>query len=350
MIRRTAQREQIQALKPSSTLSSLQPYTLYRPTPETLPHLTWTRQKKMASGTGRQYNDPYGDHQYGSGSNTPVPVYTTGYNDAPYQPYDDKDGGYRGGGAVQYGRGYGGQQEELMKDQYPLHHGDMGERLHPNQADQYGYDNPYTRSGASDGGHGTVASSLGPWDSASQRSIASSSVPSQQQPQHLRNKPSYAGGLSYIDEEGAYYRSNTQRPASEIEMRGLVNDPSPMAGRHQLDGRDQDDVEFRGIKGNDYDTSPMAYPPNQTPMYKQPSGVQSWLLFPTGLDRVLAIFGVKMGKLPLEQEIERKRRGIPGQRFPVAVWTLTISEPPNMSRFRSIPSQPSMADIQSWHA
>lgn len=210
----------------------------------------------------------------------------------------------------------------MLRDQYP-HNGDMRggqlggyhDRLHPNS--QYGYDNPYSTS--EDAHDTTGASSIGPWDSASQRSVAASSMLGQ--PAHLRNKPS-SGGLSYIDEEGAYYRSNTQRPASEIEMRGLVHDPSPMGGRHEERG----DVEFSGIKGNDYDTSPLAYPTSHTPKYQKPSGVFSWLLFPTGLDRVLAIFGVNMGRLPLEQEIERKRRGIPGQRFPVAVWTLTLGE------------------------
>jgi hypothetical protein len=97
-----------------------------------------------------------------------------------------------------------------------------------------------------------------------------------------------------------------------------------MAGRH--DERGQADIEFSGVKGNDYDTSPLAYPTHQTPTYQRPRGVWSWLLFPTGLDRVLAIFGVNMGRLPLEQEIERKRRAIPGQRFPVATWILTLSE------------------------
>jgi hypothetical protein len=111
-------------------------------------------------------------------------------------------------------------------------------------------------------------------------------------------------------------------PVAEIEMRGLVHDPSPMAGHQDRDR----DVEFDGMKGNDYDTSPLAYPASQSTKYQKPSGIYSWLLFPTGLDRVLAIFGVNMGRLPLEQEIERKRRGIPGQRFPVATWGLTVSE------------------------
>jgi hypothetical protein len=205
-----------------------------------------------------------------------------------------------------------------MRNPYPAQ-GDLGDHEHLRPESQFGYSNPHSNEDHPREYPGTT-SSLGPWDSASQRSIGQSTVGPQQ---HLRNKPSYAGGLSYIDEEGDYYRSNTQRPASEagIEMRGLVHDPAPMSGRD-----DSRDIEFNGIKGNDYDTSPFPYPTQQAPMYKKPSGVYSWLLFPTGLDRVLAIFGVNMGKLPIEQEVERKRRGIPGQRFPVAAWGLTASE------------------------
>lgn len=212
---------------------------------------------------------------------------------------------------------YEGYQEETMRNPYPAQ-GDIGDqnRLHPNRQFGHGYSHPYSNDHIPPDYHGTV-SSLGPWDSASQRSIAVSSVHPEQ---HLRNKPSYAGGLSYIDEEGAYYRSDRQQPASEIEMRGLVHDSAPMSGRD-----DSRDVDFNGIKGNDYDTSSLPYPTNQQAGYRKPSGVYSWLLFPTGLDRVLAIFGVNMGKMPIEQEIERKRRGIPGQRFPVAAWGLTVS-------------------------
>lgn len=92
-------------------------------------------------------------------------------------------------------------------------------------------------------------------------------------------------------------------------------------------GRDESkDVEFEQVKGNDYDTSPFPYPTNQVQSRQKPSGIYSWLLFPTGLDRVLAMVGVNMGRLPVEQEIERKKRGIPGQRFPIAAWGLTVGE------------------------
>lgn len=264
-----------------------------------------------------QYEDPYNGQQSG---------YTPQYSehDTP-NPYDDPYGSPpRDNGQRSDAGGYRPHKEEMLRDQYPQDRdiGQHQDRVHPDHS--YEYDNPYTQRSE---GHGTGGgSTIGPWDSASQRSIAATTVNGQHPHPHIRNKPSSAG-LSYIDEEGAYYRSNSQRPASEfmpvaeIEMRGLVNDPSPMAGRHG-----DRDVEFSGIKGNDYDTSPLSYSTNQMPKYQKPSGVYSWLLFPTGLDRVLAIFGVNMGRLPLEQEIERKKRGIPGQRFPVAAWGLTLGE------------------------
>jgi hypothetical protein len=36
--------------------------------------------------------------------------------------------------------------------------------------------------------------------------------------------------------------------------------------------------------------------------------------------------GVNMGRLPVEQEIERKKRGVPGQRFSIAAWGLIVGE------------------------
>lgn len=284
----------------------------------------------MASGT-RPTQNPYGD-PYAEQHNGSAPAYSAPFPEPQYQLYNDEAG--KGGMGIPQQQDFsqyraGPQEEEMLRDQY--HHPDNGDlaggyhdRLHPNS--QYGYDNPYAP--ASEGHDTTGASSIGPWDSASQRSIAASSMLGP--PNHLRNKPS-SGGLSYIDEEGGYYRSNTQRPASEIEMRGLVHDPSPMAGRHDMGG----DIEFSGVKGNDYDTSPLAHPTHQMPKYQKPSGVWSWLLFPTGLDRVLAIFGVNLGKMPLEQEIERKRRGIPGQRFPIAAWGLTLSKSTSPARARA---------------
>ena len=185
---------------------------------------------------------------------------------------------------------------------------------------------------------GPSSPSLGPWDSASQRSAAPSlmAFPLPQpitQPLasgrrgKVRNKPSL-GGLSYIDEEGAYYRSDSARPASEmalgrmddVEMRGLVDDAGAFGGR-------EGDGYTPNLKSAEFEESPWPYPPNQkAPSLQQPGRLYSMLLFPTGLDRLLSLFGVKQGIEPVEQQIERKKRGIGGQRWPVAAWTLTIGE------------------------
>ncbi|ORX39022.1 hypothetical protein BD324DRAFT_618264 [Kockovaella imperatae] len=192
--------------------------------------------------------------------------------------------------------------------------------------------------------HRRTSMSIGPWDSASQRSEVASSVhhmtlpapttvPLSGAPSHLKNKGSFApsmGGLSYIDEEGQYYRSDSKRPASmllsntnkadDLEMRGLVRGAGPM-------GEYEDGMGGRKVHFPHYDGSPMPYVPfdaSGTDQWKEPGGLYETLLFSLGLDRLLALFGKRVGKFPLEQAIERKRRGLGGQRWPVATYTLTI--------------------------
>lgn len=188
---------------------------------------------------------------------------------------------------------------------------------HPTQ-----YRNPYA-SNSQSSRLGAAASTIGPWDSASQRSvqvsdypaIPSSLQPVSDRPSHLRSKASH-GGLSYIDEEGAYYKTNVQRPASEIEMRGLAYDPAPM-------GREDNSADSR--KFQEYESNPCPFPPLEKPVQRQ-NDLASTLLFATGLDRLFGVFGKKFGNLPVEQQVERKRHGIDGQRWPVAAWTLTAGK------------------------
>lgn len=171
--------------------------------------------------------------------------------------------------------------------------------------------------------HSLNRSSVEPWDSASQRqnSLSSHHTPSSHS-SHLHNKPSH-GGLSYIDEEGAYYHSDRQRPASavmsngdsrnDLEMRGLMGNAADMG---------RDDEGGPKIKFTEYQDSPHPYPPAN--YYRDPSQLYSWLLFPTGLDRLAAMLGIKAGQTPLGQAIERKKRGLGGQRWPVAAWSLAV--------------------------
>ena len=201
--------------------------------------------------------------------------------------------------------------------------------------------------------------SIGPWDSASQRSLSTSSrhpLPtshaaplsdgqdgSSNPARHLRNKPSNmtAGGLSYIDEEGDYYRSPHPRPASasrkredELEMHGLVSGAARMGGR---DG-DLEHAVLNGTYGESkygqYEDGPYAWPPldNVNTGVRSESKLMALLLFPTGLDRVLGTFGWDKARIPVDQAIERKKRGVPGQRFPVMTWVLTASRCPQRLR------------------
>ncbi|ORY26257.1 hypothetical protein BCR39DRAFT_470533 [Naematelia encephala] len=167
---------------------------------------------------------------------------------------------------------------------------------------------------------------IGPWDSSSQRSYPTTS--SRLTPHHTvalsdgatqtRSKTSM-GGLSYIDEEGAYYRSPHHRPASHmdpIEMQGLVLNAAPPG---------TDTSSIGGVKYAEDDLGPYLYQPESVDDTRGTgSKVYDLLLFPTGLDRLLALFGMHPGRYPVEQAIERKRRGLGGQRWPVAAWTLTV--------------------------
>jgi hypothetical protein len=104
-------------------------------------------------------------------------------------------------------------------------------------------------------------------------------------------------------------------PAEEVELQGLVDGASRMG--------QQGEEGYRG-RFNEYEESPYPFPPEPKGRVAQPSNLYSMLLFPTGLDRLLALFGAKAGKFPTEQAIERKRRGLGGQRWPVAAWSLAV--------------------------
>jgi hypothetical protein len=193
--------------------------------------------------------------------------------------------------------------------------------------------------------------SLGPWDSASQRYSANQSSNrvsiSNPHPQsviplkdslatapvsrnHLRQKPSVAG-LSYIDEEGLYYKSDNPRPASlmarsthDLEMRGLVGSAAGMGTRQ---AGIEEEEPFR-IKFQEFEDSPYPYPSISKTRETRDRAEVWWtvLLFPTGLDRLLGLFGVKWGREPVEQAIERKKRGLGGQKWPVAAWGMAVGE------------------------
>lgn len=140
-----------------------------------------------------------------------------------------------------------------------------------------------------------------------------------------------AGGLSYIDEEGDYYRSPHARPASrteDMEMHGLVHGAAGM-GRNSPER-----AVLNGTYGQDkygeLDEGPYAWPPldNVSTNVRKESKLMALLLFPTGLDRILGALGWDKARIPVEQAIERKKRGIPGQRWPIMTWVLTAGKSP----------------------
>lgn len=117
-------------------------------------------------------------------------------------------------------------------------------------------------------------------------------------------------------------------PASEThELRSLVPGAAPIAGYYQDSYRRESKY---GRNDSLDDSSPYAWPDldnvnaNHPDSYlRKESALMSLLLFPTGLDRLMGLFGMNKGKFPVAQQIERKRHGVPGQRFSVMTWILT---------------------------
>ncbi|WWC91298.1 uncharacterized protein L201_006241 [Kwoniella dendrophila CBS 6074] len=243
-----------------------------------------------------------------------------------------------------------------------------------NHSNRYEYNNPYEeRDDFNDHDHDndinqeqqqprSISPSLGPWDSASQRSLpyhynqrnlqTSNHPHSSLAPGHTsingvegnhsnshNSKPSGTGGLSYIDEEGEYYRTDKNRPAStsgmltnqererdQVEM-GLIGNTN----QHSYGGMtNSNPYSYELNEYSKYEDSPYPYPsknkdnPNGGIPLRGTNNLYDYLLFPTGLDRLLALFDVNFGQYPIEQAIERKRRGLGGQRYPIAAWCLTI--------------------------
>ncbi|WWC73184.1 uncharacterized protein I206_107150 [Kwoniella pini CBS 10737] len=208
------------------------------------------------------------------------------------------------------------------------------------------YENPYEDKDIQQQPR-SISPSLGPWDSASQRSLPfhsnqSNPYPNLYQPSHIplsqnsssiinntKHNPKAAsyGGLSYIDENGEYFQTKYSRPASTtLQLENNQNDNVEMGLIGNLD-RSNGNIEnpYYSSSTSKYEESPYPYPTKNAGLtLRGPNALYDFLLFPTGLDRLLALFGVKNGQYPIEQAIERKRRGIGGQRWPIAAWGLAI--------------------------
>lgn len=164
--------------------------------------------------------------------------------------------------------------------------------------------------------------SIRPEDSASQQHRPIAYIPlstSDDHSRHVKNKPSYLGGLSYIDENGEYHKSQYDRPASAmypneaVEMQSLVSGAANMGMETALK------VRLQG--GSD---SPLDYPSPDDGTGRGRGGRWDWLLFSTGLDRIVPAFWTIRDCESIDQLVERKKRGLGGQRWPVAAWIMTI--------------------------
>ncbi|OXG16240.1 rhomboid family membrane protein [Cryptococcus neoformans Tu401-1] len=237
---------------------------------------------------------------------------------------------------------YRGQEGAMYREQEGAMGGQDVGLLAPGPA-AYQYDTPYEDD---DGPYRdrmmTTSPSIGPWDSASQRSLPHHSQPAFPLPQpshmplagestqlngekHLTDKPSYSG-LSYVDEDGEYYQTDKLRPGSAILNGSKAFDTVEMGNVRPYSSYDDDPAKYASYQ--DHPSYP--YPPQQGQEggfagFTRPSNLYIMLLFPTGLDRLLSLFNVKTGAYPVEQAIERKKRGLGGQKYPVAAWCLTAA-------------------------
>lgn len=92
--------------------------------------------------------------------------------------------------------------------------------------------------------------------------------------------------------------------------------PPPQQGHWP---NNDDDIELRPIN-NKQSTPGSRFMPQPGPL-----SMKDTILFATGLDRVFRLCGMKVGE-SAEQVIQRRRNGLPGQRFPILAWSLTVSE------------------------
>lgn len=206
----------------------------------------------------------------------------------------------------------------------------------------YHYDTPYE----DDDGPGrdrimTTSPSIGPWDSASQRSLPYHSQQSfpLPQPSHMPlagNDTLSSREKHFTDsyngyEDGEYYHTDKVRPRSTALNGSGAFDTVEMGNVRPVSSYDDDPAKYASY--HDHPSYP--YPPLHQDQgqrqgqeagyagFTRPSNLYSMLLFPTGLDRLLSLFNIKTGAYPVEQAIERKKRGLGGQKYPVAAWSLT---------------------------
>jgi hypothetical protein len=123
----------------------------------------------------------------------------------------------------------------------------------------------------------------------------------------------------YYGEQGRY----DERPG---EPDPFARSPSREARERAGDAADPYNPYQQNSGGGDIELRPLG-PQKTSRFVPAPAALNTkdTLLFATGLDRVFRLVGVRMGE-SAEQVVQRRRRGMPGQRWPVMAYTLTISE------------------------
>ena len=157
---------------------------------------------------------------------------------------------------------------------------------------------------------------------------------------HGGGEAGYANPYSFNNHgTGALGKDYPYAQAEEYEMRGLVSNAAGMGTGTGYAHGDPSRPGYGGTGGPSDRSSkyglntadePYSWPPledvNANSHMRKESPLMAILLFPTGLDRLLALVGVNKGRMPVQQQVERKKHGVPGQRWPVATWVLTAGE------------------------
>ncbi|BEI83916.1 hypothetical protein CcaverHIS002_0405200 [Cutaneotrichosporon cavernicola] len=137
----------------------------------------------------------------------------------------------------------------------------------------------------------------------------------------------------YNFEHGRYderpYRNDAFDPQRRDEPDPFARSPSREARHHERAGGDPyapDNYNAYGNSGSNGDMELRPMGPQKTNRLMTPPSALSAkdsLLFATGLDRVFRLVGVKMGE-SADQVVQRRRQGMPGQRWPVMAYLLTV--------------------------
>lgn len=129
-----------------------------------------------------------------------------------------------------------------------------------------------------------------------------------------QNDP-FATQESLRDTQNMY---GAQRQGANDQYASPYGNRPPPPNQSQWDN-DGGDIELRPM-GNQKKSAASRFIPTPGPL-----SMKDTILFATGLDRIFRLVRIKMGE-SAEQVIQRRKKGLPGQRYPIVAWLLTASE------------------------